>query len=85
MDDYEYQENFFNTHWANDLLDKPAALICVIETKIVRAALAERRKIIAAIEDRWDKHCEGERDVGECSVCFLYNDIISAINFIDHP
>ena len=40
----EAEDKFFTEHWANDLLDAPHALISVIETKISRAVLAERRR-----------------------------------------
>lgn len=45
------QEKAYAGHWANDLLDKPHALISVIETKISRAAIAERERIIKLLED----------------------------------
>jgi len=48
-DELEAEEEFFENHWANDLLDAPHALIAVIETKIARAVLAERERIYKAV------------------------------------
>jgi len=45
-DELQAEQEFFENHWANDLLDAPHALIAVIETKIARAVLAERERII---------------------------------------
>ena len=50
-DELEAEEEFFENHWANDLLDAPHALIAVIETKIARAVLAERERIYKAVYD----------------------------------
>ena len=46
MDEYEEWEKFVAEHWCQDLLDTPGALVSVIETKISRAVLAERRRIV---------------------------------------
>ena len=48
-DELEAEQEFFENHWANDLLDAPHALIAVIETKIARAVLAERERIYKAV------------------------------------
>ena len=48
-DELEAEEEFFENHWAHDLLDAPHALIAVIETKIARAVLAERERIYKAV------------------------------------
>lgn len=49
------EQRFFDNHWANPLLDAPHALISLIETKIARAALAEREHIIKLLEaERWE-------------------------------
>jgi hypothetical protein len=45
-----YQE-FVDNHWALPLLGSPSALVSVIETKIARAELAERRRIINILEN----------------------------------
>jgi len=59
----EDEERFMSEHWANDLLDSPHALIAVIETKIARAALGERRRIRKVAED-WIDEMRGHD--GEC-------------------
>ena len=51
-DELQAEIEFFQNHWANDLLDAPHALIAVIETKIARAVIAERNQIYKEI----DKH-----------------------------
>ena len=48
-DELQAEQEFFENHWANDLLDAPHALIAVIETKIARAVLAERNRTYQAI------------------------------------
>jgi hypothetical protein len=45
-DEFQAEEDFLNNHWANDMLDAPHALIAVIETKIARAVIAERKRIL---------------------------------------
>jgi hypothetical protein len=45
-DEFQAEEDFLNNHWANDMLDAPHALIAVIETKIARAVIAERKLIL---------------------------------------
>lgn len=47
----EAEEKFFAEHWVHDLLDAPDALISVIETKIARAELGERKRIIELLEN----------------------------------
>ena len=46
MDEYEEWEKVVADHWCQDLLDTPGALVSVIETKISRAVLHERRRIV---------------------------------------
>ena len=48
-DELQAEQEFFENHWANDLLDAPHALIAVIETKIARAVIAERNQIYKGI------------------------------------
>lgn len=50
-DELQEEQEFFDNHWANDLLDAPHALIAVIETKIARAVIAREREIIKLLED----------------------------------
>jgi hypothetical protein len=50
-DEVQAEEDFLDNHWANDMLDAPHALIAVIETKISRAALGERRQIIDKLKE----------------------------------
>jgi len=45
------EQEFLDNHWANDLLDAPHALIAVIETKIARAVLAERERVVKAMTE----------------------------------
>jgi hypothetical protein len=74
----EEEEKFMSEHWANDLLDAPVALISVIETKIARAALGERRRIKKVAED-WIDEMRGHD--GECD-CKEKARILE--NFINH-
>lgn len=46
MNEYDDFDELVKNHWAMDLLDAPAALVAVIETKIARAELAERRRVL---------------------------------------
>ena len=39
-------DDFVENHWALKMLDTPHSLVAVIETKIARAVLAERRMIL---------------------------------------
>jgi hypothetical protein len=75
----EEEEKFLAKHWANDLLDSPHALIAVIETKIARAELAERRRIIDLIRPLG---CEGNGVEHDCNVPlkdYTANQIINLI------
>jgi hypothetical protein len=45
------EQEFLDSHWANDMLDAPHALIAVIETKISRALLGERRRIVQVLTE----------------------------------
>jgi hypothetical protein len=59
MNEYEEWEKVVAEHWSQDLLDTPEALVSVIETKISRAVLAERRRIIDLIDrevSEWLSH-----------------------------
>lgn len=76
---HEDEEKFFAEHWANDLLDTPHALISVIETKISRAVLAERRRIIDLIRPLG---CEANGVEHDCHVPlkdYTANEIINLI------
>jgi len=53
QDEFQAEEDFLNTHWANDMLDAPHALIAVIETKIARAVIAERERIIKLFSENY--------------------------------
>lgn len=44
-------DDFVENHWALKMLNAPHSLVSVIETKIARAELYERRRIIALLED----------------------------------
>lgn len=48
-DEAEDYARFVEEHWSQDLLDKPGALVAVIETRIARAVLAERRRVLAEV------------------------------------
>jgi hypothetical protein len=74
----EDEDKYMSEHWANDLLDAPVALISVIETKIARSALAERRRIKKVAED-WISEMRGHD--GECD-CKEKASILE--NFINH-
>ena len=50
-DELQAEQEFLENHWANDLLDAPHALIAVIETKIARAVLAERERVVKAMTE----------------------------------
>jgi hypothetical protein len=52
-DEFQAEEDFLNNHWANDMLDAPHALIAVIETKIARAVIAERKRIVDLIRAKY--------------------------------
>lgn len=69
MSEYDdsYDE-FIKNHWALPLVDAPEALVSVIETKIARAELAERRRIIDLVE-HWPVNDEQHipRLCGGCS------------------
>lgn len=76
---WEEEEKFFAEHWANDLLDSPHSLISVIETKISRAVLAERRRIIDLIRPLG---CEANGVEHDCNVPlkdYTANQIINMI------
>ena len=75
----EEEEKFLANHWANDLLDSPHNLILVIETKIARAVLAERRRIIDLIRPLG---CEANGVEHDCHVPlkdYTANQIINMI------
>jgi len=52
-DELQAEEEFLDNHWANDMLDSPHALIAVIETKIARAVIAERKRIVDLIRAKY--------------------------------
>lgn len=75
MSEYDEFDKAVANHWSLPLLDSPHALVSVIETKIARAELSERRRIIALLEDfqtqfgtGWDTvYSEGfASGIGEC-------------------
>ena len=43
-------DDFVENHWALKMLDAPHSLVAVIETKIARAVLAERRRILDEVK-----------------------------------
>jgi hypothetical protein len=50
-DEVQEEEEFLDNHWVNDMLDSPHALIAVIETKLSRALLGERRRIVQVLTE----------------------------------
>jgi hypothetical protein len=50
-DEAEEYAEFVRNHWSQDLMVKPEALVAVIETRISRAVLYERRRIIGLIDE----------------------------------
>ncbi len=50
-DELQAEQEFLDNHWVNDMLDAPHALIAVIETKISRALLGERRRVIQVLTE----------------------------------
>jgi len=50
-DEFQAEQQFLDNHWVNDMLDAPHALIAVIETKISRALLGERRRVIQVLTE----------------------------------
>lgn len=52
MSEYDEFDKTVANHWAIPLLETPHALVSVIETKIARAVLAERRRIINLIRKK---------------------------------
>ena len=63
MSGYDEFDEVVANHWAIPLLDSPHALVSVIETKIARAALSERRRIIKVLQENLyeddDCGCQG--------------------------
>jgi hypothetical protein len=51
MNEFEEWEKFVAEHWCQDLLETPWALVSVIETRISRAVLAERRRVVDLLID----------------------------------
>jgi hypothetical protein len=74
MHEAEDWDNFVAGHWSQDLLDKPDALVAVIETKISRAVVAERRKIIERLSALAYFNEEGDEMISE-----FKNDLIALI------
>ena len=56
MKEYDAWDEAVDNHWAIPLIDAPAALVAVIETKIARAQLGEQRRIIALLEAKKDDY-----------------------------
>lgn len=56
MSEYDEFDKAVANHWSLPLLDSPHALVSVIETKIARAELGERRRIIALLESKKDDY-----------------------------
>lgn len=94
-DEAEEYAKFVENHWSQDLLDKPHALVAVIETKISRAVLAERRRVIDLMIDGEFvrprlgatglmavlNHVQGNADwLSDKEVEALHNKIIDAID-----
>jgi hypothetical protein len=50
-DELQEEQEFLDNHWVNDMLDAPHALIAVIETKLSRALLGERRRIVQVLTE----------------------------------
>jgi hypothetical protein len=59
-DELQLELEFFEDHWANDLLDSPHVLIAVIETKIARAVIAREREIIKLLGHPYFHHTHFE-------------------------
>lgn len=76
---YEAEREAYNNHWVHDHLDTPDTLIAVVETKIARAALSERRRIISLVKEVWEGRCSPVMEPDECSVCWLSSSIIKKI------
>ena len=66
-DELQAEQEFLDNHWANDLLDAPHALIAVIETKIARAVLAERERIIKLFSEHYERFDVSNNGVDEMS------------------
>jgi hypothetical protein len=74
-DELQAEQEFFENHWANDLLDAPHALIAVIETKIARAVIAERERIIKILEN----HRISIKDISVENWIGLWHDAIAKV------
>lgn len=72
------EKKHYDEHWVNELLGSPAALISVVETKIARAVLAERKRIRQKAEE-WVSEMRGHD--GECG-CKSEAEILE--RFINH-
>jgi hypothetical protein len=78
-DELQAEQEFLDSHWANDLLDAPHALIAVIETKTARAVLAERKRIITLLQA--DICPDWATQIFYCcdGACSAYSDAIALI------
>lgn len=65
INEYDAFDDMVDNHWALDLLDKPGALVAVIETKISRAVLAEQRRIIELLESLAYVDSDGHEMISE--------------------
>jgi hypothetical protein len=74
------EEKAYKSHWIHDHLDTPHVLISVVETKIARAVLAERRRI-RDIALQWISELRGHD--GTCSCTHNANILQDFINHED--
>ena len=72
-------DNYVDNHWAVALADAPEALVAVVETKIARAELCERRRIVAIVKEVWESRCSPVMEPDECPVCWLSSSILQKI------
>jgi len=73
-DELQAEQEFFENHWANDLLDSPHVLIAVIETKKARAVIAEREQIYKGIYNHFrlfDGASNRTHKISEAELMFL--------------
>ena len=74
ISNYDEFDEVVANHWSIPLLDSPHALVSVIETKIARAALSERKRIITLLEEM---NCHGDTAI-QCD-CGSYWEAIALI------
>lgn len=73
------EDEFFDNHWVNDLLDNPRVLITVVETKRQRALLAQRKRIRIFLEEKWAERCESRHGIDECVVCSIFHELVENV------